>query len=191
MKRMAEIAKLNSGTPQFRIKESLSQDAPGFFFYGQSEIEDDLTGEDTHRGSKKQIRTYDDVCTLETGDLVFSLISGKAAIIRSNHSGYLYTQNYVKLIPTPEIDARYLAYMLNEDADIKCHLHRSQQGSDTLKFTIQQLSDLIFSLPPPIKKQQLIGELYFNQLRLAALKKRVATTEITLIVEKLKEANRS
>jgi hypothetical protein len=43
--------------------------------------------------------------------------------------------------------------------------------------------------PPPIKKQRVIGELYFNQLRLAALKKRVAMTETTLIIEKLREAS--
>jgi hypothetical protein len=34
-----------------------------------------------------------------------------------------------------------------------------------------------------------IGKLYFNQLRLAALKKKVATAETTLVIEKLKEAN--
>jgi restriction endonuclease S subunit len=188
---MTEIAELNSGTPQFRIKESLDFDAPAYFFFGQPEMEDDLTGVETHSGGRKQIRTSDNVGTLKSGDLVFSLISGKATIVRGGHNGYLYTQNYVKFAPTPTIDAGYLVYMLNENADIKRQLQSGQQGSVTLKFTIRQLSDLIFPLPPPIEKQRVIGELYFNQLRLAALKKRVATTETTLIIEKLKEANRS
>jgi restriction endonuclease S subunit len=191
MVQMTEIAELNSGTPQFRIKESFNDDAPTYFFFGQSEIEDDLTGIETHRNSRKQIRTYDNVGTLESGDLVFSLISGKATIVRRSHSGFLFTQNYVRLAPAPLIDAEYLVYMLNENPDIKRQLHSGQQGSVTLKFTIRQLSDLLFPIPPPMEKQRVIGELYFNQLRLAALKKRVAALETTAILEKLKEANRS
>jgi hypothetical protein len=190
MIQMTEILELNSGTPQFRIKESLDANAPLYFFFGQPEMEDDLTGIETHGGSGKKIRTTDNVGTLESGDLVFSLISGRATIVRSKHDGYLFTQNYVRLAPAPQVDARYLAYMLNEDAEIKRQLHSGQQGSVTLKFTIRQLSDLLFPIPPPIEKQCVIGELYFNQLRLAALKKRVAVLETTLIIEKLKEANR-
>jgi hypothetical protein len=190
MMQMIEIAELNSGTPQFRIKESLSADAPTYFFFGQPEMEDDLTGIETHGDSGKQIRTSDNVGTLKSGDLVFSLISGRATIVRSNHSGYLFTQNYVRLTPTPQVDAGYLVYMLNEDAAIKRQLQSTTQGSVTLKFTIRQLSDLLFPTPPPIEKQRVIGELYFNQLRLAALKKRVAAAETTLLIEKLKEANR-
>jgi len=187
---MTELVELNSGTPQFRIKESLNADAPTYFFYGQPEMEDDLIDIETHGDNGKQIRTYDNVSTLEKGDLVFSLISGKATIVRSSHSGYLFTQNYVRLAPAPQVDAEYIAYMLNEDTDIRRQLHNSQQGSVTMKFAIRQLSDLLFPYPPPIEKQRAIGELYFNQLRLAALKKRVATLETALIIEKLKEASR-
>jgi hypothetical protein len=190
MMQIMEIAELNSGTPQFRIKESTDSDAPVYFFFGQPEMEDDLIGVETNIGTRRQIRTFDNVGTLQSGDLVFSLISGKAAIVRSSHDGYLYTQNYVRLIPTPIINAGYLTYMLNEDANIKRQMQSSQQGSVTMKFTIRQLTNLIFPIPPPIEKQRVIGELYFNQLRLAALKKKVATAETTLVIEKLKEANK-
>lgn len=191
MIRMAEIVELNSGTPQFRIKESLDIDAPTYFFFGQPEMEGDLAGIKIHSGIRKQIRTSDNVGTLECGDLVFSLISGKATIVRNNHSGYLFTQNYVRIAPTAAIDAKYLVYMLNEDADIKRQLQSGQQGSFTLKFTIRQLSDLLFPIPPPLEKQRVVGELYFNQLRLAALKEQVIASETTLVIEKLKKANSS
>ena len=187
---ITEIVKLNSGTPQFRIKESLNPDAPVYFYYGQSEMEDNLTDIETHNFSRKQISTSDIVCTLQSGDLIFSLISGKSAIVRDRHNGYLYTQNYVKIIPTPMIDKRYLVYMLNENADIKRQLQTGQQGSVTLKFTIMQLSNLMFPIPPSIEKQRVIGEVYHNQLKLVALKKRVAASETKLIIEKLKEANK-
>jgi hypothetical protein len=187
---MIEIVELKSGTPQFRIRESLRADAPTHFFFGQSEMEDDLAGVETHDGSRKQIRTFDKVGALKSGDLLFSLISGKATIVRSSHSGYLFTQNYVRLAPVPSLDAGYLVYMLNENADIRRQLQSGQQGSVTMKFTIRQLSDLLFPIPPPIEKQKVTGELYFNQLRLAALKKRVAELETTLMMEKLREASR-
>ncbi|WP_215904616.1 restriction endonuclease subunit S [Parasphaerochaeta coccoides] len=169
---MVEMAELNSGFPQFRITESGDSDAPVYFFFGQPEMENDLTGVETHSGSRKQIRTFDHVGTLQSGDLIFSLICGKAAMVRCGHDGYLYTQNYVKLFPAPAIDARYLVYMLNEDANIKCQLQSGQQGSVTVRFSIRHLSNLVFPIPPPMEKQRVIGEVYFNQLRLAALKKR-------------------
>lgn len=188
--RMIEFAELNSGTPQFRIQESLDVDAPTYSFFGQLEMEDGLIGIETLDVRRKQIRTSDNVSTLTSGDLVFSLISGKASIVRSFHNGYLLTQNYVKLTPAITIDAEYLAYMLNEDVEIKRQLQSTSQGSVTMKFTIRQLSDLSFPVPPPLEKQQMIGELYFNQLRLTALKKRVADAETALLVNKLKEAGK-
>jgi restriction endonuclease S subunit len=190
MIKMTKIVELNSGTPQFRIKEDLGGGAPTYYFYGQPEIEEGLIGLDITKANKKQIKTFDKVSTVASGDVIFSLISGKAAIVQSNHNGYLFTQNYVRLAPTPQIDAEYLVYMLNEDADINRQLQSTSQGSVTLKFTIRQLSDLLFPIPPPIEKQRVMGELYFNQRRLAALKKRVTALETTLIIEKLKEANR-
>jgi hypothetical protein len=188
---MKEVVELNSGTPQFRIQESLDSDAPTYLFYGQQEMEDDLARVEAYGRNKKLIRTFDSVCTLERGDLIFSLISGKATIVSSSHDGYLYTQNYVRLAPSPEIDARYLAFILNESIDIRHQLYSGQQGSATLKFTLKLLKDLLLPALPSLDKQEIIGELYFVQLRLAALKRRVASAETTLVLGKLKEASNS
>jgi len=188
MASISNTIELLSGTPQFRIQEALGDTAPTFIYYGQPEIEDDLTGLDSQRGSRKQVRTFDKVSTVKTGDAVFSLISGKAAIVRESHSGFLFTQNYVKLVPSSAIDARYLVYMLNEGNTIRRQLQSGQQGSVILKYTIRQLSDLVFPNPPPMERQRIIGELYFNQLRLSALKSRVAESETNYLIAKLKEA---
>lgn len=191
MVHISEIVELISGTPQFRIMEVSDSDAPVYAFYGQSEIEDDLISMDTHVGNKKQIKTFDTVNTVATGDVIFSLISGKAAIVQSAHSGYLFTQNYVKLVPSSKGYTKYLVYLINEDTDIRHQLQRGQQGSTTLKYTIRQLSGLVFPTPPSPERQEVIGGLYFNQLRLAALKGRAATTETTFVLGKIKGANRS
>lgn len=56
---------------------------------------------------------------LINGDVIFSLITGNAAIVRKEHEGYLYTQNYVKLLPYDNIDAQFLVYLINENKAIK------------------------------------------------------------------------
>lgn len=185
--KITEIVELNSGTPQFRITESSDSAASEYVFFGQAELDADLTGMDVLNANGKKIRTHDNVCTVIEGDVLFSLISGKATIVRTRHNEYLYTQNYVKLIPNSHIDACYLVYMINENEDIKRQLHVGQQGTVVLKYTIRQLNSLVFPTLPEIRKQRLIGSLYFNQLRIAALKIRLATTETKQIIEKLKK----
>lgn len=187
MTSISSIVEFISGTPQFRIQESLNNEAPTYIYYSQPEINDDLNGLSTTK-DEKRIRTYDNVNTVKSGDVIFSLISGKATIVRDDHVGYLFTQNYVVLIPTESIDARYLVYMLNENYKIKRQLQSGQQGSVTLKYTIRQLSGLVFPNLPAIEKQRIIGKLYFNQLKLTALKNRVAANEMLFLLEKIKEA---
>ncbi|WP_146549772.1 restriction endonuclease subunit M [Rummeliibacillus suwonensis] len=188
MRRVQDVIELVSGSPQFRIKEVLDDTAPLYTYYGQSEIEDDLVGLDINSVENKQVRTLDKINTVNQGDVLFSLISGKATLVRSIHQGYLFTQNYVKLIPNDDIEPKYLIYLLNEDIGIKRQLQMSLQGSMVLKYTVKQLKELELPKMPSIEKQKLIGELYFNQLRLQALRERAATLETTIVLEKLKEA---
>lgn len=187
MTKITEIATLVSGTSQFRIRESFESDAPEFFFYGQNELEDDLVGSVTH-GNKKRIKTHDSITVLSSGDVVLSLITAKAAIVRNVHDGYLLTQNFLKLVPSSKIEAKYLVYVINEALSIKQQLQAGQQGSTTLKYTVKQFRNL--RLPPlPSKELQVTaGEVYFNQLRLEALKKRVTHLETTLVLEKIRRA---
>jgi hypothetical protein len=188
--RIKEIAVIVSGKPQFRLEESSDPAAPVYRIFGQSEMEEAMNCINANNSSQRQIRTTDRASTLTSGDIVFSLIAGKAAIVQGSHNGCLYSHNYVKLTPTHEIDAGYLVYMLNENADINRQMHSGQQGSATMKHTVRQLSDLELPPPPPLTRQRAIGELYLKQLRLAALKRRVAATETAIIVKKLAEAGR-
>jgi hypothetical protein len=177
---------LVSGYPQFRIKESADASAPRYTYYGQPEIEDDLVDLEINKVENKWIRTFDEVSTVKKGDVLFSLISGKATLVRDNHQGYLFTQNYVKFILEGKIDSKYLIYLLNEDASIKKQFQIGLQGSMVLKYTVKQLRELVLPELPSLEKQTLVGELYFNQLRLQALRKRAAALETAIALEKLK-----
>lgn len=192
MMKLTEIVSLRSGSPQFRIKESSNDSAPTYFYYGQQEMDDDLIGlaqEEASSKNKKAIRTNDEVSTLKTGDLIFSLITGKASVVGSSHDGYLFTQNFVKITPSSSVDVRYFVYLLNENDDIRRQLLKGQQGSKVLKYTIKQLSDLFIPDLPPLEMQQIIGELYFNQLKLSALKRHQSVLETKLVMGKIRRAH--
>ncbi|ETT65649.1 restriction endonuclease subunit S [Paenibacillus sp. FSL H8-0457] len=188
MNKLKDMVEFVSGSPQFRIIETSDISAPQYTYYGQSDLEADLVDMDSNGSDGKQVRTFDKVNTLCHGDVVFSLISGKSAIVGVKHRGYLYTQNYVKLVASNKVDSKYLAYLLNEDPFIKKQFQMGLQGSQVLKYTLKQVKELELPDLPPIDKQRMIGDIYFYQLRLEALKKRAANLEIYILLEKLREA---
>lgn len=189
MRKLSDVAEFVSGTPQFRITEVSDVNAPLYTFYAQPDIDDDLVDIVSTNIYNKQVRTQDKVNTLNTGDVIFSLISGISTIVRKEHEGYLYTQNYVKLIPNENVDSKYLVYLLNEDKLIKKQFLMGLQGSQVLKYTLKQVKELELPELPSIEKQQIIGEVYFNQLRLQALRNRAANFETTILLAKLEEAS--
>lgn len=191
MTRIENVVEFVSGSPQFRIKEAAPEDtAPLYTYYGQPDLEEDLVGIYSKGIDGKQVRTLDKVNTLCQGDVVFSLISGKSTIVGVKHQGYLYTQNYVKLVARNQVDSQYLVFLLNEDQSIKKQFQMGLQGSQVLKYTLKQVKELELPNLPTIDKQRLIGELYFNQLRLEALRIRAANSETTIALEKLRGASR-
>lgn len=60
------------------------------------------------------------------------------------------------------------------------------QGSAVLKHTVKQLRELELPNMHTYDKQKIIGDIYFNQQQLSALRMRVANTEQILLIEKLK-----
>jgi len=187
MKKLSELVDFVSGSPQFRITESFDEQAPLYNFYSQTDLSDDLVGLVSSDNDNKQIRTLDKVNTLCPKDVVFSLTSGTASLVREVHKNYLYTQNYVKIDPKDSIDSKYLIYLLNEDKVIRKQLMMGLQGSQVLKYTLKQLKELEIPKPPSIEKQKNIGNVYFNLLRLRALRNRVAESETIILLKRLEE----
>ncbi len=187
--RLNELVEFKSGSPQFRITEVADEDASVCIYYSQTDLTDDLVGIVSEGIENKKVRTYDEVSTLCENDVIFSLISGMATIIRKNHEGYLYTQNYVKLLPNKDIDSKFLVYLINENKMIKKQLMVGLQGSQVLKYTLKQLKELEIPKIPSTDKQKIIGQVYFNQLRLQALRNRAGELETKIRLSKLEEAS--
>lgn len=186
--KIIDCVEFEVGTPQFRIQESSdSKHIPTYYFYSQQEMEEDLLDIIQQDNSARKISTLDKVCTVEAGDVVFSLISGKATLVRKEHKGYLLTQNYVKMAPTNKIDKAFLIYLINEDKNIRKQFLSGMQGSIVIKYTIKQLKDIILPKLPSLKKQNLIGELYLSQLKYEALVNKREKTRTMLLLSKLSE----
>ncbi|MHB9945410.1 restriction endonuclease subunit M [Clostridium botulinum] len=188
MEKLSELVELVSGSPQFRITEVFDEKTPLFTYYSQTDLTDDLVGIISKTVDNKQVRTNDKLNTLCDGDVVFSLITGIATIVRKEHEGYIYTQNYVKLLPGHKIDSKFLVYLINENKTIKKQFVLGLQGSRVLKYTLKQLKELEIPKIPSIDKQKIIGQVYFNQLRLQTLRNRAAELETKIILSKLEEA---
>lgn len=191
MLRIHDVVNVVSGTPQFRIAETLDPAAPVYKFYSQADLELDLKGLSTDAPAGKQVRTFDNVRLLAAGEIVFSLISGMAAVVQPARNGRLLTQNYAVLYPSQAIDGRYLVYLLNESQLVRRQLYIGQQGSITIKFSMRQLGDLNLPALPPLEMQKCIGDLYFSQLKLEALKKRVSELETAFVLESMRKAEQS
>lgn len=185
--KITDLVSFKLGSPQFRIKETLAKEAPLYQMYSQLDLEEDLAGVVSDRQENKQVKTLDDVSTLKANELVFSLISGKAALVSPEHAGYLYTQNYLILEPDERLDAKFLLYLLNEDKGIARQLWLGLQGSMVLKYTVKQVKDLKLPKLPSLSKQAAIGQVYLKQKHLQAVKKRQADNELTLQLAKLEE----
>ena len=182
MEKLEKLVRFASGSPQFRVVESPDQQAPRYVWYAQHHLNADLSGIEPVYTDIKTVATWNKVCTLAAGDLVFSLISGTAAIVSRHHQDYIQTQNYIKLTPGKQLDKQFLLYLLNEDQHIKRQWAAGLQGSSVLKYTLAQLKNLQINALPLLEKQKIIGQVYIMQLRLQALKNRVAAqeTKITL-----------
>lgn len=187
MRKLSTLIDFISGSAQFRISESLDAYAPVYHYYTQTCMSDDLVDMVSAEEEIKEVRTFDDVNTVQEGDILFSLISGTATIVRAVHQNAIFSQNYVKLVPSKGLDRKYLVYILNEDTQIRKQLFLSLQGSMVLKYTLNQLKDLTISKLPSIQRQEAIGKIYFMQLRLEALHNRAASLEKALILKKLEE----
>jgi hypothetical protein len=125
--------------------------------------------------------------TLQAGDVVFSLISGTAAISGPKHQGFFPSHNFIRLIPGEALDPGWLVYLLNENRGIKKQFAIGLQGSRVIKYTVRQLRKLTLPPLPPRAQQQAIGAVYLKQLRLEALKIRAARRQTQMRLHQLKE----
>ena len=81
-----------------------------------------------------------------------------------------------------------MVYLLNENKAVRKQFARGMQGSQVLKYTVKQVKELEIPAFPSLDRQKIIGDIYFKQLRLAAIKERAIRFENAITLQKLEEA---
>lgn len=120
------------------------------------------------------------------GEVVFSFVSSKSAIVSDVNEGKLVNQNFAKLIiKDDKLDRSYLCYVLNESHSMKKQMAISMQGSTVPKLTPSILKELEIKLPS-LEKQRTIGKAYLSMKKHQALAKKQAELEEQLYLEILK-----
>lgn len=184
---LSNLAKIQSGSPQFRIKESNDASAIKYTMYDQNHLNADIEYDKYFKQLiSKIVQTYDEVKVTKEGDLIFSLISGQASIISKRYVGLLVTQNYLIIQPNDNLKKEYLQFLLNEHKDIKKQVQILAQGSSVMKYTAEMVKKLRLSLPS-IEKQIIVGDTYTNLQRLESRKKRRRLLRRKIILSELME----
>lgn len=180
---------VESGTMQARITEDSSPTAKRYFYYSREDLDRDLARMHDDKTDTKSVVTSFEVKTLNEGDVVFSLTSNTAAIVQKERDGYILTQNFVRIKPdSGDLDPGYLVYLLNEDSKVRKQI-MSESGISVNRINVSLLERLKLPPLPSIKRQKLIGDLYFSVKKRRYLQERKADLEQFALLEVLKEAN--
>src|SRR5699024_5217475 len=127
----------------------------------------------------------------KSGEVVFSIVSSKAAIVSDRNKGKIINQNFARLIiEHKQLDHSYLCYALNESHTMKKQMAISMQGSTVRKLTPAILKSLDMKLPS-MEKQERIGKAYLKLKKHQALARKQAELEEMLYLEVLKQIDQS
>ena len=87
------------------------------------------------------------------------------------------------------IDKKFMAYLINENYKIKRQFKQNLQGSQVVRYSLSLLKEIQLPKLPSIETQRIIGDIYFKQLHLRALKQRVADNTYRKAITMLQGVN--
>ncbi|QWG86426.1 restriction endonuclease subunit S [Bacillus mycoides] len=160
--------------------------------YSYEDLMNDLDGSflDSQASSYSRNSYHKDSYLSSAGDVVFSFVSSKAAIVSDLNQGKIINQNFAKLIIEHDhLDSSYLCYVLNESYSMKKQMAISMQGSTVPKLTPAILKALEIKLPS-IENQRTIGKAYFFLKKRQALAKKQAELEEQLYLKVLEHLDK-
>lgn len=185
--KLEELALFTGGSLQVRLDTTSWEDARDYILYNQQHHQLDGYEVIEEVIDSRTVTTDREVTLLEEGDLLFSLLSGKAVLVRVEHAGLLYTQNYIKIEPNAKLDKAFLLYLINESSAIRRQFYQSLQGSEVMKYTVKQLKSLQLGALPPLDSQQKLGKIYLDGLALRQKRQAYAQGDFSRLTYLLKE----
>ncbi|ELY6247411.1 restriction endonuclease subunit S [Cronobacter universalis] len=171
-----EIATFTAGSHISRIQQSA--DGPAFRFYATEQfLVDDWLSAFVSAEKEQWVKTHQDVVLTQKGDVVISLIHGKAARVSIDNAGRILGNNYVKVdVDASQIDTAWFLWHFNESPEGRRQRIQATQGSTVVqRIAVNKLKNFTVTLPS-LAQQKAMGGLYlaarekcFYQQRIAAL----------------------
>ena len=171
-----DIAQFTAGSHISRIQQSA--DGPAFRFYATEQfLVDDWQPAIVSTEKEQWVKTHQDVVITQKGDVVISLIYGKAVRVSTDNAGRILGNNYVKVgVDDSQINAAWFLWHFNESPEGRRQRIQATQGSTVVqRIAVNELKNFTVTLPP-LAQQKAMGGLYlaareksFYQQRIAAL----------------------
>lgn len=171
-----DIATFTAGSHISRIQQN--DDAPAYRFYATEQfLTDDWQPIVTTIEKEKWVKTHQDVVLAQKGDVVISLIHGKAVRVSTDNAGRILGNNYVKVdVDASQIDTAWFLWHFNESPEGRRQRIQATQGSTVVqRIAVNELKNFTVTLPL-LAQQKAMGGLYlaarekrFYQQRIAAL----------------------
>lgn len=153
---LREIAKINVGKNFFRDNKSVDEN----YIYTHINFNDDY-----NRIEKKSDINYltdNQENKLKSNDLVFNLMTKKAALVSKENGNKIISQNFAVIYPE-KINKYYLLYLLNEDLIVRREINSLVEGSFNQRISLKNLNELSIKITSE-EKQEKIGLLYIEMM---------------------------
>ena len=173
-----EIATFTAGSHISRIQQNSG--GPAYRFYATEQfLVDDWQSAFVSADKEQWVKTHRDVVLAQKGDVVISLIHGKAARVSVDNAGRILGNNYVKVdVDESQINAAWFLWHFNECPEGRRQRIQTTQGSTVVqRIAVNELKNFIVTLPS-LAQQKAMGELY-----LAAREKRFYQQQIAALSE--------
>ena len=171
-----DIARFTTGSHISRIQQN--EEGHAFRFYATEQfLIDDWQSAIVSAEKEHWVRTDQDVVLTQRGDIVISLIHGKAVRVSTENAGRILGNNYVKVdVDDSQINAAWFLWHFNESPEGRRQRIQTTQGSTVVqRIAVNELKNFTVTLPP-LAQQNAMGGLYlaarekrFYQQRIAAL----------------------
>lgn len=165
--KLGEVGNFISGINPSRVKRDIDV---GFDnLYSQEMFDCDY---ELRKGNKKLI-ILDDMQNyrLRENDVLIRSVSTKAILVSKDHAGAIYTANFIKADFDPEIIYnKYFIYIYNCNKAVAKQLTNNVQGTLLSRVTTSILKELDIPVPS-LEVQKLIGDIYYETLKLKHLYK--------------------
>lgn len=165
-----DVVEIKSGSLLKRIKES--DNGIDYFVYDQYMFKDDMGNYRESNITHKLIKIDENssVTTVEEGDVILNLMTGKCVVTKKRNYKIVLPYNYAILIPKKILTSNYLAFWFNYSEEANQQISKLSQGSTKVKkLTLSKLKSFNIQRPDQ-KKQDIISKMYSKEIQLNKLR---------------------